>query len=176
MNTFAFTTVDFVVIAIIAISAITGLLRGLIREAISLVGFALSMYFAYSFSGVVAMKWLTAMPGGATAQFVTGFIAIFIIVLVLSKMIGGVISRIVNSVGLSFLDRLLGAIFGIMRGGLIVVVLSTLFALTDIPKSNEWKDALTRPAVDFAVGVVRSWLPSDWAEQLKDATDIRKVP
>ena len=56
------------------------------------------------------------------------------------------------------------------------MILSTLLALTDIPKSSEYKDALTRPGVEFAVGFIRGWLPDDWANQLKEATDIRKVP
>jgi membrane protein required for colicin V production len=175
MNTFAFTTVDFVVIAIIAISAIAGLLRGLIREALSFIGFGLAMYLAYRFAGIAAAKWLSAMPGGTTTQLVIAFLAIFIGVYIATKWIAGLIHRVVATVGLSFVDRLLGAIFGILRGGLIVVVLSTLFALTDIPKTSEWKDALTRPAVDSLVGLVRNWMPDDWANQLKDATDIRKV-
>jgi membrane protein required for colicin V production len=176
MNTFAFTTVDFVVIGIVSISAIVGLLRGLVREALSLLGFSLAMYFAYRYTGVVAERWLSSAPGGTTAQLVIAFLFIFIGILIVSKIIAGMISRLVNTVGLSFIDRLLGALFGISRGVLIIVLLSTLFALTDIPKSNEWKDALTRPAVDVAVGFVRSWLPVDWANQLKDATDIRKIP
>jgi membrane protein required for colicin V production len=71
---------------------------------------------------------------------------------------------------------LLGSFFGAIRGGLIIVVLSTLFALTDIPKSSEWKDALTKPGIEMAVGLIRNWLPEDWANQLKNATDIRQVP
>jgi membrane protein required for colicin V production len=176
MNTFAFTTIDFIVIGIIAFSAILGLIRGLIKEAFSLVGFALAMYLAYRFSGEVATRWLSSITGGVTAQNVLAFIGIFICVLILSKIISNLLNRVSSKIGLSFFDRLLGSIFGFIRGGLIVIVLSTLFALTDIPKSAEWKDALTKPAVEMAVGFIRSWLPDDWANQLKNAIDIRQVP
>jgi len=176
MNTFAFTTVDFIVIGIIAFSALLGLIRGLTREALSLTGFLLAMYLAYTFSSVIATKWLTTVPGGATGQNVLAFAGIFIVVLILSKIISSLFTRVVSTIGLSFFDRLLGAVFGFLRGALIVVVLSTLFALTDIPKSAEWKDALTKPAIETAVSLIRSWLPPDWAEQLKNATDIRQVP
>ena len=58
MNTFAFTTVDFIVIGIVSLSAILGLIRGIVREAISLVGFALAMYIAYNYSSIFAAKSL----------------------------------------------------------------------------------------------------------------------
>jgi membrane protein required for colicin V production len=176
MNTFAFTTVDFIVIGIIALSAILGLVRGFVREAISLLGFLLAMYFAYRYTAVFAEKFFSSIPGGVTAQHVAAFIALFVGILILSKIIANLFNRLISTVGLSFFDRLLGAVFGILRGTLIVVVLSTLFALTDLPKSSEWKDALTKPAIEMVVGFIRSWLPEDWANQLKNATDIRQVP
>jgi membrane protein required for colicin V production len=176
MNTFAFTTIDFIVIGIIAFSAILGLIRGFIREAFSFVGFAIAMYVAYHFSGVIATKWLTAFPGGTTGQHALAFIGVFLAILILSKIISNLFSSLVNKIGLSFLDRLLGAFFGAIRGGLIIIVLSTLFALTDIPKSSEWKDALTKPGIEMAVGFIRNWLPDDWADQFKNATDIRQLP
>ena len=176
MNTFAFTTVDFIVIGIVALSAILGLIRGFVREAISLVGFAAAMYVAYKYASLFASQFLSSVPGGLTSQHVIAFICIFVGVLIISKIIAGLLNRFISSVGLSFFDRLLGAVFGLLRGALIVVVMSTLFALTDLPKSSEWKDALTIPAVEMAVGFIKSWLPDDWANRLKNATDIRQVP
>lgn len=176
MSTFAFTVVDFIVIGIIVFSGILGLVRGLAREACSLVGFILAMYLAYTFSAIAATQWLSLVPGGVIAQNVLAFAVIFVLVLILAKIITNTFSRLINSIGLSFFDRLLGAVFGFARGALIVVVLSTLFALTDIPKSSEYKDALTKPAVETAVGFIRNWLPDDWASQLLKATDIRQVP
>ena len=85
------------------------------------------------------------------------------------------ISRVLSGAGLSFLDRVLGSGFGFLRGALIVVILSTLLAVTDLPKSNEWKDALSRPAVELVVGIVRHWLPDNWAQTLLQATDIRQL-
>ena len=80
MNSFAFTTIDFIVIGIIASSAILGLIRGFIREAFSFVGFAVAMYVAYHFSGVIASKWFTTLPGGLTGQHALAFIGVFVAV------------------------------------------------------------------------------------------------
>ena len=58
MNTFAFTTVDFFVIAILVISSTLGLIRGLVKELISLVSFVVATYLAYEFSSQIALAWL----------------------------------------------------------------------------------------------------------------------
>ena len=76
--------------------------------------------------------------------------------------------KIILSAGLSLTDRFLGLAFGLLRGGLIVVVLATLAALTPIPQSVAWKNALTRPTVDMATGLIKGWLPTDWAKQLSN--------
>jgi membrane protein required for colicin V production len=60
-------------------------------------------------------------------------------------------------------------IFGLLRGGLIIVIFATLAALTPIPQSVAWQKAITRSAVDMATGLIKSWLPPDWAKQLSDA-------
>jgi membrane protein required for colicin V production len=106
---------------------------------------------------------------------VLAFGLIFVVVLIVGKVLGNLISRVLSGAGLSFLDRVLGSGFGFLRGALIVVILSTLLAVTDLPKSNEWKDALSRPAVELVVGIVRHWLPDNWAQTLLQATDIRQL-
>lgn len=175
MNTFAFTTVDFFVIAILVISSTLGLIRGLVKELISLVSFVVATYLAYEFSSQIALAWLGAIPIGSTGRMVLAFGLIFVVVLIVGKVLGNLISRVLSGAGLSFLDRVLGSGFGFLRGALIVVILSTLLAVTDLPKSNEWKDALSRPAVELVVGIVRHWLPDNWAQTLLQATDIRQL-
>ena len=175
MNTFAFTTVDFFVIAILVISSTLGLIRGLVKELLSLVSFVVATYLAYEFSSQIALAWLEAIPIGSTGRMVLAFGLIFVVVLIVGKVLGNLISRVLSGAGLSFLDRVLGSGFGFLRGALIVVILSTLLAVTDLPKSNEWKDALSRPAVELVVGIVRHWLPDNWAQTLLQATDIRQL-
>jgi membrane protein required for colicin V production len=94
---------------------------------------------------------------------------LFVLTLIVCGLFGGVVQKIILSAGLSLTDRFLGLVFGLARGGLIVVVLATLAALTPIPQSMAWKNAITRPAVDMATGLIKGWLPSDWAKQLSDA-------
>ena len=97
------------------------------------------------------------------------FIILFILTLIICGLVGGVVQKIISSVGLSLADRFLGLTFGLVRGALIVVVFATLAVLTPIPQSMAWQNAITRPAIDMATGLIKSWLPADWAKQLTDA-------
>ena len=94
---------------------------------------------------------------------------VFVFIFVCGRLFGNVIQKIILSAGLSMTDRFLGLIFGLLRGGLVIVVLASLAALTPIPQSIAWQKAITRPAIDMATGLISSWLPPDWAKQLSDA-------
>jgi len=82
--------------------------------------------------------------------------------------VGGV-QKISLSAGLRWTDRFLGLVFGLARDDVVVVILATLAALTPITQSVAWKEARTRPAMDMATGLIKGWLPADWAKQLGDA-------
>ena len=173
MNIIAFTTIDFFVIGILAISILIGLSRGFAREALSLVFFALAIYLSGIYYQKAIDLVLHTIPIAHSFQAVLAYILIFFTVLFLGRISTNLITKVLSTVGLSLFDRLLGGVFGAFRGMLVVIVLSTLLALTEIPKSNNWKDALTRPAIETLVGIIHQWLPEDWVNQLMNATDIR---
>ncbi len=174
MSNIAFTTIDFFVIGIVLLSILVGLSRGFIKEALSLVFFVLAIYLSGVYYQKVIDLGLHSLGVGHTIQVILAYLLIFLASLIVGRVLTSFISKVISSVGLSLFDRLLGGAFGTFRGVLIVVVISTLVALTDLPKSTEWQDALTRPAIETLVGVLHSWLPEDWANQLLNSTDIRK--
>lgn len=174
MSYVAFTTVDFVILGIVLFSILIGLIRGFIRESMALVFFVLAIYLSGLYYPRVIDFGLQSVSSNRSLQVVLAYILLFFGVLILGKILTSFISKLISTIGLSLFDRLLGGIFGAFRGILVVVVLAALCALTDIPKSTEWQDALTRPAVETFVGILHGWLPEDWASQLLNATDIRK--
>ena len=97
------------------------------------------------------------------------FLILFILTLIVCGLIGNVIQKIILSAGLSMTDRFLGLVFGLARGGAVVVVMATLAALTPIPQTVAWQKAITRPATDMATSLIKGWLPVDWAKRLGDA-------
>ncbi len=174
MSNIAFTTIDFFIIGILLLSILVGLVRGFIQEALSLVIFVLAIYAAGTYYQKAIDLVLNTFAVSHMIKVILAYLLVFLSALILGKIFTGFIGKLISSIGLSLFDRLLGGIFGAFRGILIVVVISTLVALTELPKSNEWQDAITRPAVETLVGVLHSWLPEDWANQLLNSTDIRK--
>ena len=84
-------------------------------------------------------------------------------------MVGYVFSRLVKAIGLSFVDRALGGVFGLIRGALIVVLLVSVAGATTLPQFAWWRDSVTaKPLATFAA-ILRSKLPGDLAKQFKFA-------
>ncbi len=115
---------DYVLIAILAFSAIQSFRRGFSREIISLAatvaGFVLGMWF-YGTAGLMVSRWITSQR---VANLV-GFLLVFLAVILVGAIAGAIVRKFLSAVGLSFFDRLLGAVFGLARGALIAVALLT---------------------------------------------------
>lgn len=121
----AFNEADWVIIAILGFSAVISLWRGFVREAISLglwvVAFAIAMTFSPSLAHLLN-NWITV----ESVQKVIAFAGLFIATLFVGGLVSQLLSALVKKVGLGALDRLLGMLFGILRGCIIIVVVIIL--------------------------------------------------
>ena len=167
--TLKLTTVDYFTLMVLLVSALVGISRGLFKEVLALTSWFVAAWVAYHYTHYLSTEWLSTFHMDELLSLGVSFLILFILTLVLCGLVGGLIQKIILSVGLSMTDRFLGLIFGLLRGGLIVVVMATLAALTPITQSQPWQQAITRPAIDIAPGLIKSWLPADWAKQLGDA-------
>ena len=166
------TPFDYVVGAIIALSVLLALWRGLVREVIALVGWVAAVMVAVLYSSQVA-DILPASWGGHGARYLIAFIGLFIVVLVLAALLAWLSAKLLRAIGLGFLDRLLGGVFGLARGVLIVLVLVLFAGLTTLPQRQWWRGAALAPPLETAVMAVRPWLPLELAKQLHYPGDQR---
>lgn len=120
-------TIDIFILLIIGVSCLLGLFRGLIKEALSLVFWVLAIIAATFFSSMVG-AWMSGFIASPLLQRVVGFILIFIVVVFVGGLISNGISRLMSQAGLGAADRALGALFGILRGSVIVMVIVMLTA------------------------------------------------
>jgi membrane protein required for colicin V production len=156
---------DFAVLAILALSALLAYLRGVVRELIALASWAAALILALGFGGPVAtmLPVLRESPG---ARHVLAFALIFIGVLIVGAAVAVLLSKLVRAVGLGFLDRLLGAMFGIARGMAIVLLLVLVAGVTALPRYDWWQNAALEPVLVSAALALRPWLPPGWAGRL----------
>jgi membrane protein required for colicin V production len=131
---------DYAIIAILIVSAVVGLARGLIREVVSLGVWVAALLIAWAFHREVA-DMLTAQLSQPGLRLGVAFIALVVVTLFLGAIIGALLTAVVDKAGLTVLDRAFGLLFGAARGALIAAMLVFLVALTPVPEEMWWKES-----------------------------------
>lgn len=159
------TAFDFMVIGVVGLSTVFAFMRGFVRVFVSLAAWVVGVVAALRYSEFVGGK-LPDFGEVPATRYVLAFALILVALLIVGALAGFVLSRLVRAVGLGFLDRALGAIFGFARGLLIAVILVLFAGLTTAPKMVWWQNSLTGPELTTAALALRPWLPKAWADRL----------
>lgn len=138
---------------------------GAIREAASLAGWVIAFYVATHFGDAVA-PWLPRSMTEGTAGAIILFLVMFIGTRILVWLAGRMVRGMVSAVGLSSLDRLLGAAFGVCKGMVIAVALVLVAGLTDLPQKPFWQDAMFSPVMVALAKQTMPFLPDYLARQI----------
>jgi membrane protein required for colicin V production len=131
------TALDWVLLLIVGVSALLGLLRGLIGVVMSLVAWLLAGLAAYLFGGDVGRSLVTDGQLGWGA-YLGGYALSFIVVWIAVALVGLLIRRIAHSAGLSGVDRLFGFGLGLVRGVFFACALVLMLGMTSIPAQRAW--------------------------------------
>lgn len=160
------TIFDYVVIGIVAVSLLLGLWRGVIGELVALAAWGIGIFAAFE-HGTAVGDFLFAGVTDSTMRMLVGCVAVFLGILLAMSLIGWAVRNMVKALGLSFSDRLLGAVFGLLRGMLMIMVLVGLGGMTSAPKQEWWKSATFAAPLETAVMVTKPWLPEDLAKRIR---------
>ena len=133
--------VDIVIPGIIAISALFSLIRGFVREALSLLGWMAAFWIALTFSKDLADLFLSgiSLP---SLRIVVAFTILFVLTLVIMALINNLAGQLIKKTGLSGTDRMIGVIFGVARGVLVVSVLVLLAGFTTMSQDPWWQESV----------------------------------
>jgi membrane protein required for colicin V production len=145
--------VDIAILAIIALSALFGIARGLVKEVLSLVIWVAAVVIAYRFGDSVS-PILGSVTNNETAQFALAFVIIVIAVLIAGSILNALISNLINFAGLQASNKILGAVFGMARGVLICAVL-VYFAASVYSQEPWWLESLTLPYIERVIDWVQ---------------------
>ena len=157
--------IDVVILALIALSAILSLFRGFVKEALALASWLVALWVAMTFYEDLAVwlaQWI-ALPSG---QKIVAFAALFITVLLLGALVNYLASCLVSRTGLTGTDKLLGVVFGVARGGLIIAILVLLAGLTPLPQDPWWQESQFLGYFEEFALWMRNFLPSDIASNI----------
>ena len=131
---------DLLILGIIVLSALISLIRGFVKESISLISWIVA--------GVIAFRYFSPMSellepylSAPTVRSITAFAILFVSTLVVGAIINFIMSQLVSKTGLSGTDKALGVVFGGARGVLIVTMTVLLASLTPMPDAQWWQDS-----------------------------------
>ena len=160
------TGLDYLILAIILISAIAGLVRGFLKEVIALVTWVAAVWFAWHLG-----PSLEPYMGGALRQAPFGLwagrAAVFIAVLVVGTIVGAILSNFMRLSLFSGVDRLLGFMLGVARGVVVLGVFMILGQAVRLDSEGWWK----RSQLVNHIGPVASVLRSIAGDPLPIRTD-----
>jgi len=149
---------DFVLIAILGVSALLGLLRGLLKEVLSLVAYA-SAFLAAVWWGPALSDWIEAWITQSFLRMAVSYLGIFISVLLTIGLFNMTLGALISKTGLTPADHGLGGLFGLVRGALLVLVLVVLAGYTPLPNEAWWKNAMFSAQAVSAVQQIKLRLP-----------------
>ena len=161
---------DMVILALILLSAVIGLFRGLVKELVSLVIWFCAIVGATVFASPLA-EYLTAVDASRPIRVVIAFAVVFFGVLIAGGLLQWSLAKLIQSTGLGGTDRFLGFVFGALRGGLVVIgalILVRPFAET----SDWWEESLLRPELlVFEDDVLELFRSTDMESTDMESTD-----
>jgi membrane protein required for colicin V production len=160
------TLFDYAILIGVTLSVLLGFWRGVVSEVLALAAWVLVVVMckilAPSLSPELA-RWIS----DPIFQYLAAVVAIAVAVLLLVSVVRVLLSNLLRAAGLGLIDRFLGAIFGLARGVLLVLVLVAVGGMTGFPKRAWWRDAMLAPPLETAVIAVKPWLPHKWASRIR---------
>ena len=159
------TGLDFVALAIVLLFFMLGLKRGLVREVIALAAWLA----AYLLAGRLA-QWLGPLLPGMTEGGLRDAVAMglaFIAILLAAMLLSSTLHGLVKAAGLSLEDRLLGCVFGLLRGGVALVFLVLTSGLTALPQTEIWQRSVLRAPLESLALNFKPLLPAALAEKIR---------
>lgn len=160
------TAFDYAVLTIIGLSVILSVMRGLIKEVLSILGWVAAFYVGRTYTNQLLPMMPADIPS-ESLRILAAFLVLFLATLLVSTLLAIAISAVFKKIGLGWLNRLLGALFGMFRGLLIVCILVFLAGLTELPKDPRWKNAMFSSPIEALVISMLPWLPEGIVKHVK---------
>lgn len=160
------TNFDYLIVGLFVVSVAISIWRGLVREVVSLLSWLFALWLAARFAAVFA-DWMPAAITNPSLRYAVAFTAVFLVTVIVLELLGVLLAKLLRAVGLGFVDRALGAVFGLARGALVAWMLILLGGLTSLPQQTWWRDSVFAPPLQAAALAARPMLPMEVARRLK---------
>ena len=152
------TPVDIILVAIVFISMLFGAIRGFLRESVALLGWLVGLWLAWRYAPALEPYLGGALAGTELQVWVARLILLFAAVIA-AWLIGSLLGYIVQRSGLTLgLDRMLGGVFGIVRGAVIVGFAVMLADAAQLRGEDWWKSSKLIPVGEEMASILRGYV------------------
>lgn len=159
------TGLDWILLAVLGASLLLGLWRGLVYEVLSVLGWAVSFYAAqWMASDVAAMLSMPSLSD--PLRYAAAFVLIFVAALFAWGLLAFVVKKLVDAVGLRPIDRVLGAVFGVLRGVILLLAATVVVNMTAMKTSDWWTESRGAPLLSRVLKGLQPLLPEQFARYL----------
>lgn len=160
------TWLDWLFVGLLTLTALSGLMRGLIREVLGLAAWLVAILAARLLAPDVAAR-LSGLTDSPDGRLLIAFVLVIAAVIIIFSFITRMLRAVLDWAGLGIIDRLGGAAFGLLKGGAILVVLTLLVGLTPLEKMLAWQQSALRPELEQLSGWAVTQA-SAWKEKLPE--------
>ena len=159
---------DGVVLGVLVASMLLGAWRGLVFELFSLVGWVAGFFVARLFAPDIA-AWLPLQGWDETVRYGLGFVLTFVLAVFVWGLLSALAKKLVEVVGLRPVDRTLGAVFGLVRACVLVLVVAVVVVSTPLHTHEWWTQSVLAPWLTDAVASILPALSVEWGRLMPSA-------
>lgn len=168
------TVFDYCVLVIVLLSMLLGWWRGLVYEILSLLSWLAAYFVALAFVAELA-PYMPEVLGSETMKTGVAFAALFLLTLILCGIAAWSLNKLAKAFGMDWrTDGVMGALFGLVRGCFLVLVLVLVAGFTQLPKQEFWREAALSKPLQSAALILKNSLPDDVAKNVHYPELIRK--
>lgn len=158
-------SLDWIFGAVLLISLLLGAWRGLVYEVLSLVNWIAAFVLAQWLAGDVAQK-LPMSGASETIRYAAAFALIFVLSVFVGGLLAAFVKKLFAAVGLQAADRALGAVFGLLRGAIVLLVATVIVSMTPLQRSAWWQDSAAAGLAQTALQGLKPVMPQEFGKYL----------
>ena len=156
---------DWVFLAVLLISLVVGAWRGLIYELLSVLSWIAAFILA-QWLGPEVGQWLPMSGAEEAIRSVAGFVVVFILMVFVGGFIAWLVKKLVQAVGLRAADRALGAMFGLVRGVILLLAATVVVGMTPMQTSGWWQESWGAAGSTATLRGLKPMLPQEFGQYL----------
>lgn len=157
---------DYIVLIVLGLSVLVSVVRGAVREVVALTSWIVSGFVAIRFAPSVSALF-PSVVSSPEVRVAAAFVVVLVICLLSFALVSLLLHKLMAKSGLNGTDRTLGALFGVLRGVVILVLLVLLAGLTPLPREPVWRNAMFSPPLEALAIYARGYLPQRFTQHIR---------